>query len=118
MNIREFQQDLNQGMTIEDACRKHKVTFKRAFEILHYKDVNKDKIKRPTPRRPLGNTGEPYIRYDEKSGTYMLRKKVNKKFTYFGRYKTLEDAVQVRDYMMTHGWYKHRLDSIRKELGV
>ena len=116
MNIREFQQDLNNGMTIEEACCKHKVTFQQAFNILHYKDVNKDKINRR--RNPKGNCGEPYIRYDEKSGTYMLRKKVNKKFTYFGRYKTLEDAVLVRDYMMTHGWYKNRLNSIRKELGV
>ena len=118
MNIREFQDDLNNGMSISDACCKHKVSFKRAFEILHFKDTNQDKRKRPTPRRPLGNCGEAYIRYDEKSGTYMLRKKVNKKFTYFGRYKTLEDAVLVRDYMMTYGWRKNRLKSIRKELGV
>ena len=72
MNIREFQDDLNNGMTIEDACRKHKVSFKRAFEILHFKDTNQDKRKRPTPRRPLGNCGEAYIRYDEKREVYWL----------------------------------------------
>ena len=110
MNIQEFQRDLNNGMSIEDACRKHKTTLAKAFEILHYKDTNK--------RKTLGNCGESYIRYDETSGTYLLRKRVNKKYTYFGRYKTLEDAIKVRDYMMTHGWYKHRLNSIREELNV
>lgn len=114
MNIREFQRDLNNGMSIADACSKHKVTFKRAFEILQYKDINKRKYRNIKG----GYTGETYIRYDPKSRTYMLRKTVNKKFTYFGRYKTLRDAMNVRDYLMVNGWSKTNLNKVRKELNV
>lgn len=109
MNIREFQSDLHH-MTLEQALIKHNTNLKTVFHILHYKDTAQGK--------KGGNTGEMYIRYDEKSKSYMLRKNVNGKYTYFGRYKTLEDAVRVRDYMMTHGWYRHRLKSIRKKLNV
>ena len=115
MNIREFQSDLQNGMTLENALNKHGVTLEQAFNMLQYFNANQHK----GGYAPIGgNTGEAYIRYDDNSQTFMLRKKVNGKFTYFGRYETLKDAVLVRDYMMTHGWYKHRLKSIREELGV
>ena len=114
MNIREFQSDLQKGMGLEEALIKHNTNLKTVFAILHYKDTNKNK-KRPSNCK---NNGEAYIQYQENQKSYLLRKTVNKKCTYFGRYETLEDAVLVRDYMMTHGWYKHRLKSIREELGV
>ena len=101
------------GMSISDACQKHKVSFKRAFEILHYKDV-----KRGMGIPGESNTGEVYIRYIKPYKNYQLNKTINGKFTYFGTYDSLSDAVKVRDYMVKHGWDKPNLDSIRCELGV
>ena len=43
MNIREFQEDLRNGMTIDAACRKHKTTLAKAFKVLQYKEHNKKK---------------------------------------------------------------------------
>ena len=112
MISREFQEDLRNGMSISDACQKHKVSFKRAFEILQYKDVKR------CDGNPGGNTGEAYIRYIKPCKNYQLNKTINGKFTYFGTYDCLSDAVKVRDYMIMHGWDKQNLDVIRCELGV
>lgn len=117
MNIREFQQDLQKGMTLEEALIKHNTNLQTVFRVLHYKDTNKNNIKKKTKSNSR-STGEAYIQYQVNQKSYLLRKTVNKKCTYFGRYETLEDAILVRDYMMTHGWDKSRLNSIRKELNV
>ena len=34
MNIKQFQEDLNNGMSIEDCCIKHHVTLDYAFKVL------------------------------------------------------------------------------------
>jgi hypothetical protein len=38
---------------------------------------------------------------------YCIQKTVDKELLYFGRYKTLEDAIKVRDYLEKYGWSKN-----------
>ena len=112
MTLTEFQQDLRDGMTIHDALVKHELTFNEAVRYLH--GYVKPKQKRNT-RRKTG-TGEKYITYNQ--GKYLIKRRVNGKEQYFGRYNTLEDAVKMREYCEEHGWYKHRVKGYREVLGI
>ena len=111
MNIREFQTDLNKGMTISDACQKHQITFKQAFQMLHYKDTNKQKTQ-------TSQTREQYITINKNTGKYELKRRINGKYKYFGSYPTLKDAIRMREYMKTHGWTNKKWQTIKKELNL
>ena len=63
-------------------------------------------------------TGEKYITRTN-SGTYVVGKKINGKTHYYGGFKTLEDAIVLRDECIKHGWssnhkYKNPNRNIRK----
>ena len=115
--LKAFQNDLRNGMTIEEACTKHNITFKDACREMPGNWNH--------PRTTRQNDGVTYYRKHNlpdyitlNRGRYMLRKKIKRKWVYFGRYKSLEDAIKVRDYMMEHGWNKHLLNSVCRKLGV
>ncbi len=113
--LSKFRQDLQAGMTISEACTKHNITLHEAFQQIRNRNYEKKN------RRYWGgketSTGQTYISRTSK-GTYFIRKTVNGKYRHFGTYRTLEDAVLVRDYLIKHGWYHQRLNSICKKLGV
>ena len=108
MTLTEFQEDLRNGMTIHDALIKHELTFKQACQYLHGYC---------RPKQPVHKQSLPmYISRNNKG--FEIKKSVNGKNKYFGTYKTLDDAVLMRNYLIEHGWYKNRVPAIREELGI
>ena len=103
---REIRQDLKDGMTINDVCTKYQLTFKQLMRLF-----NGDRYK-ATTKESISTTGELYI--SRVGNRYIIRR--CKK--HYGTYKTLEDAVKVRNHLIFNGWYKNRLNTICKELGV
>ena len=100
----QIRQQLQNGKTIQEVCKEYHLTFKELCQLFL-----QGKYKRTTNEH---TTGKLYITSDGKR--YILRKDGN----HFGSYNSLDDAVKVRDYMIMNGWYRKRLDGIRKELGV
>ena len=62
------------------------------------------------------NTNQRYI--GGRSGHYYLRKQVRGKTRMFGTYKTIEDAVRMREHCEKHGWKERSIDQYCKELGI
>ena len=108
---KELVEDMRSHMTIEEVLQKHNLSLKECCDLLYYKTNN-----RKNRKRKYRETGEPYIRQDGKR--FHIRKKINGRAVSFGGYNSLEDAVKVRDYLMEHGWYRNRLKSTLKTLGV
>ena len=125
VTLRRFQEDLINGMSIEAACHKHKVSLAYAFEHIS-KGVGrppKPKHRRVKTRKKPGRkkkgksyTGEPHIQ--KRDGKFYLRCHVNGKQKCFGTYSTLEDAIKVRTPCMEHGWKKRKIDEYCETLGV
>lgn len=108
----EIQEDLRNGMSINDACAKYGLTFKELCE----KMPKPYTLLQRKAKKPPRLTGERYIQ--KWFGCYHIRKSINKKTVSFGSYDTLEDAVLMRDYLMEHGWRKDLLDVYCSRLGV
>ena len=124
--LQKFQTDLQCGMSIDEACRKHKISFKYACDNLP-RAYGKRKRNYPANRKPAQKPRRPvqkekYIM--ERNGHYYLRKymktskKKRGKGVAFGTYKSMEDAVKVRDYCIEHGWKQHSIDEYCRILGV
>ena len=103
MNIREFQQDLKEGMSIQEACHKHKTTLAKAFNRLHYKKYHR-------PRLGQGELKQPYITRNGKQ--FQVKKKTRGKTTHYGNYNTLEEAIRVRDFLLENNWKKSKLKEL------
>ena len=104
----QFQNDIRNGMSINDALTKQGLTLTKTFNTLHGQPRG-----RPTKAKrklPTMGTGEKYIQWN--NGKYLLRK-TNE---YYGRYATLEEAVFIRDYLVEHGWSKRNLQIARSML--
>lgn len=112
----EFQEDLKKGMSIEQACETHDISFRDA--VIHMppppRPVYPKKRERKSPKT-LGTVVK-YVRLC--SGKYYLSRNINKKYVAFGIYYSLEDAVKVRDYCEEKGWKQRKIDEYCKELGV
>lgn len=115
MDVKRFQQDLRNGMTISDALQKHQVTFKEAVDSMPRPMSNKQGKLR-THKKGYYNTNQRYI--GGRSGHYYLRKQVRGKTRMFGTYKTIEDAVRMREHCEKHGWKERSIDQYCKELGI
>ena len=109
----EFIEDMRHADSIGEVLEKHDVSLVEAIDILQKISPRKRKEKTSWNAK----TGEKYIAQIP-SGAYIIRKSVNGKMRYFGKYDNLNDAVKVRDYLLKHGWYPNRVKSIRKKLGV
>lgn len=116
MNPIEFQTDLQNGMSLHDALCKHDVTLDEAFKTFYNRQYRKRDSNYWGENINRTETGEKYITKNQ--GMFLVRKTINRKMVYFGRYSTLEDAILVRDYFIEHGWNRHLLNSVRKTLGV
>lgn len=133
--LQKFQQDLRNGMTLEKACSKHKISLDYAFKhmpktITKPRKITK-KLGRPRkitkklgrPRKFERTNNIPYQPVNEKNitnryGKYFLRKRINNKERVYGTYNTLEDAIKIRDYCNEHGWYVTRIDEYCEILGI
>jgi hypothetical protein len=111
-----FQYDLQHGMTISEALTKHNLTFKQAFQEFHgYQKKNQNR-KNGNKQRIEKTTNEQYIY--ARDDRYYLRKCIKNESKFFGVYRTLEDAIKVRDYCIRYGWKQHSIDRYCEELGV
>lgn len=114
----KFQYDLQQGMSISEALTKHNLTFKQAFNQSHRpkKPRKKRQSRKRNTKNWVNNTGEKYIQ--SRDGHYYVRKSIKGETRTFGTYRTLEDAVLLRDYCMEHGWKQHSIDRYCEILGI
>lgn len=108
--LRSFQNDLREGMTIQEALMKYNMSLEYAFKKLQHKSPKKSRYV------PKQKNQTKYIQ--ERNNHFYLRKAIRKKVKPFGTYSSLEDAVKVRDHCMRHGWKQTKIDEYCKELGV
>ena len=108
-----FQQDLRDGMSIEDALTKHGMTFKEAFENMERPHIRGQKT---VIEKRKDHSPSMYI--NKIRSRYVIYKKVNDKQTYFGTYKTLTDAMKIRDCLVKDGWCPDKLDDYCRACGV
>lgn len=103
-----IQNDLKNGLSIQEVCTNYNLTFKELVNIAHkdiYTDVSKvERVKRV------------YI-YPYRNSPRELWS-IQKNNMYFGLYSTLDDAIKVRDCLIKRGWNKKELDCICQKLGV
>ena len=90
VNIYDFQKDLQNGMTLEDALQKHGLTFKEAIR----------KCKSPHSNEEFHNI---YL----KGNRFSVARRMNRKYVQFGSFELLEDAVRCRDFYEANGWDKN-----------
>ena len=102
MNTNKIRQQLQNGTTIQEVCQQYHISFKELCNLFLSRGCTTDK----------SSTGKLYISFNQ--GRYILRKNG----VHYGSYRSLDDAVLVRDYMIMNGWYRSRLDNVCKELGV
>ena len=109
--MKAFQQDLKNGMTLEDALIKHNLSFKQAVEMSPVQRTNK--------KRQKDNVRKNMSRYIQLQGkSYHVRKTINGKTVSFGTFATLEDAIKVRDYLIEHGWNIVKMRQACKEYEI
>lgn len=118
MDITQFQNDLQSGMTLENALTKHNISLAEAFTRLHYK------VNQKTPNKRKRNikryNASQYIQ--ARDGKYYLRKTVQttkgRTTLLFGTYNTLEDAIRMREALKEDGWHQRHVDSICQRLHI
>ena len=116
MGLTEFQNDLNQGMTITEALQKHQLTLEYAFHQLQIQQSTKLRGEHRTKTLQKRNPHQIYIQ--ENNNRYYIRKRTRGKERFFGAYTSLEDAIKVRDALIEDGWHIFHVDSICERLGV
>ena len=100
--IEKFQQDLRDGMTLEDALQKHHLSLKEAIEYVHKPITHPPKKKKPYSKRNFYKTVDKYVK--QRGNAYHLRKSIDGKMTWGGSYNSLEEAILVRDFLEKNGW--------------
>ena len=100
--IEEFKKD-----TIENVLNKHNLTLDEAFNICLHKEGQMKEVPE-----------EKFLYVQKYRDYYRIRKSVKGKLITFGYYKTLEDAIIVRDALIDDGWRLYRLSKICKELNI
>lgn len=117
IDIIGFQQDLLDGMTINDACLKHEISFKEAVMLAHGQPSRKTKKVRHK-KNHRGVTVSPAQYIYIRNNTYAVRKSVNGKMKMFGTYNSMEDAIRMRDALKADGWHQTHVDRICEKLGI
>ena len=109
--LQAFQNDLQDGMTIEDACTKHQISFKYACD-----NMGKIYKKKILPKKASCTFASEYIQ--TRNGKYFLRKYLNGSTKMFGTYNSLSDAVRMREHCKEYGWKQSKVDEYCQELGI
>ena len=107
MTPREIRSRLLNGETINTICREYNITFADLVKIM-----SRYGSEESTKNKQRKGTGHLYI--SEHCGKYIIRK--NRK--HFGTYKSLRDAIRIRDWFICNGWYVHRIDRACRECKV
>ena len=111
----DFRKDLKNGLTIDDACRKHGVTFKYVMDNMERPYT---KNRKPNRRSKCTSTKISLNIYRIGKGGFTIYKSVNSRSQNFGTYRTVEDAIKVRDYFYEHGWDRKELDKVCQDLNI
>lgn len=114
--IEKFQEDLRNGMTLEDALTKHNLTFKEAVEFVHKPITKKAKNRRPYKKKNYYQSVDEHISH--KAGAFHVRKSINGEMKWGGSYNTLEDAQTVRDFLNKEGWNIVKVNEVCKKFGI
>ena len=114
MGIKEFQHDLQNGMTLENALLKHGLTFKQAWELCP-KPLSHSERELKNPKRFCRRAG---LHIQQRNDKFYLRRTIKGKMSSFGVYTRLEDAIKVRDYMEKNGWSKSKMNEACKKYGI
>ena len=115
VNISELKKDMRSYMTIEEVLQKHSVSFADAVRLCSKTQSRKPNGKGKPQRVYERTDAEKIYKYGRK---FVIKKKVDGKQRWFGSYKTIEDAVKVRDYMNENGWEHTKVKAIREMFGV
>ena len=91
--MKQFQQDLRNGMSLEKALQKHNLTLEEAFI-------------RCTNGATTSNNEYHHIYLNKQDSKFAIRKSILGKEQHFGVFDTLEEAVKYRDKLMANGWRK------------
>ena len=94
--IHDFQKTLKEGSTLEDALKEYNLNLQTAFELCNNVNINRN------------------IHYNEITGRYNVYRKSKKNRFEFGSYKTLEEAIQVRNLIDRYGW-NHKTQQLFKK---
>ena len=114
--MEKFQQDLQNGMTLETALKKYNLTFKEAVEFTHKPRTRPPKKKKRKKERAVYKKIDKNI--SQKNGSFHLRKQINGKSYWGGSYGSLEDAQKVRDFLNENGWNFIRINEACKKYGI
>lgn len=109
----KIRNDLKNGVTLNEVCKTYNLTFKELIKVFK-QDFHSYTKPRCMEGRRTSATGERYI-YQRHTGHTFWIQKGN---AYYGYYKTLTDAVAVRNGLIINDWDKNKLDNICKKLGV
>ena len=113
---KEITDDLRAGLTLEETLTKHSTNLREIFKDFHdypqYRRPRKPKKKTITKREEWR-----YIQ-PTRFNSYSVRKTSNGKQSYYGCYKTFEDAKKVREALIADGWNKEHLPQILKDLKI
>ena len=104
-NEETIRNQLKDGVSIDDVCRKHSLTFKQLIDILRFYD---NPVRTRTHRK-----GWTYISQTSQ-GSFII----TKDSTHYGTFNSLRDAQRVRDYFREYGWCKDDLDKACESVGV
>ena len=113
--IEKFQQDLRDGMTLENALIKHNLTLKEAMEFCP-KPIGQRYIKKKKKRKQVYTNVDRHI--SQKKDAFHVRKQKSYKTYWGGSYDSLEDAQKVRDFLEEHGWSPIKVNEACKKLGI
>lgn len=115
MELDDLQDDIRNGMKLEDALIKHNLTLKDAFDMVH-KPLTVKTRKKPYRRPNVYKHIEKSI--SRKGDAYHVRKHINGKTVWGGAYSSLEDARLVRDFLDEHGWNIVKVNEACKKYGI
>ena len=118
MSITQFQKDLKNGASLEEALTDNKVTLKQAFDYAMQEHLAQAKTKK-RKRKPYYRVDKYIYKY---SRIYYIRRQFRTAGEYknylFGAYYTVEDAMKIRDCLDKYGWEQKRVDEYCKMCGV
>ena len=95
-------------------------TAKTLIQALMVRDWCKANNWKHYPKRTCGLTGEKYITQNKK-GHYIVGKHIKDRTHYYGFFRTLEEAIEYRDFIVNKGWSSNHkfhkpLQNIRKTI--
>ena len=107
VDFEELKKDyLNKDMYVDDILKKHGIS-RREYRRLRKKLVEEtgEPVKKSNSNKySVSTTGEKYIYRDPLSHHFKVKKFIDGRTVHYGTYKSLDDAVKVRNVLVDHKW--------------